>query len=124
MTSRLIAAAAVTMSVLATFHSTVVHAARQEETDRQKSGSAGTQMKLWKEIDISSHQGTFPCLGSLNNDGKVDFLLYRQGPRTTPGYLIALDHDGRKLWEMGDASIHDAADVVFNGRVINRQIVL
>jgi hypothetical protein len=63
------------------------------------------QMKLWKEVDISAFSGTFPCLGDLDNDGRVDFLLYRQGPQTTPGYLATVDHDGRKLWSLGDASI-------------------
>jgi len=63
------------------------------------------QMKLWKEIDISQYKGSFPCLGDLDGDGRVDFLLYRQGPQTTPGYMVALSHDGEKLWEMGDASI-------------------
>jgi hypothetical protein len=66
---------------------------------------ASAEMKLWKEIDISDFSGTFPCLGDLDNDGRVDFLLYRQGPQTTPGYLVAVDHDGKKLWEMGDSSI-------------------
>jgi hypothetical protein len=63
------------------------------------------EMKLWKEIDISPHKGTFPCLGDLDGDGKVDFLLYREGPQTTPGYMVALSHDGKKLWEIGDSSI-------------------
>ena len=63
------------------------------------------EMKLWKEIDISPYKGTFPCLGDLDGDGKVDFVLYRQGPQTTPGYMVALNHDGKKLWEMGDPSI-------------------
>lgn len=63
------------------------------------------KMKLWKEIDISNHSGTFPCLGDLDNDGQLDFLLYRQGPQTTPGYLVAVRHDGRKLWQLGDSSI-------------------
>jgi hypothetical protein len=63
------------------------------------------QMKLWKEIDISGYEGCFPCLGDLNGDGKVDVLLYRQGPQTTPGYLAAIDHDGETLWTMGDATI-------------------
>ena len=62
-------------------------------------------MKLWKEINIAAWSGTFPCLGDLDNDGRVDFLLYRQGPQTTPGYLVAVDHDGRKLWSMGDPAI-------------------
>jgi hypothetical protein len=63
------------------------------------------QMKLWKEIDIAAYSGTFPCLGDLNNDGRVDFLLYRQGPQTTPGFLVAVDHDGKKLWSLGDPAI-------------------
>ena len=62
-------------------------------------------MTLHKEIDISNHSGTFPCLGDLDNDQRVDFLLYRQGPQTTPGYLVAVDHDGSTLWELGDSSI-------------------
>jgi len=67
--------------------------------------SSQQPMKLWKEIDISPYKGTFPCLGDLDGDGRVDFLLYRQGPQTTPGYMVALNHDGKKLWEMGDPSI-------------------
>lgn len=67
--------------------------------------TSAAEMKLWKEIDISDFSGTFPCLGDLDNDGRVDFLLYRQGPQTTPGYLVAVGHDGKKLWEMGDSSI-------------------
>jgi len=62
-------------------------------------------MKFWKEIDITPYKGTFPCLGDLDGDGKVDFLLYRQGPQTTPGYMVALNHEGQRLWEMGDTSI-------------------
>lgn len=80
-------------------------AAQREEAAQQESSATDTQMKLWKEIDISDYRGTFPCLGDLDNDGTVDFLLYRQGPQTTPGYLVAVDHQGKKLWEMGDASI-------------------
>ena len=63
------------------------------------------RMKLCKEIDIAPYSGTFPCLGDLNGDGRVDFLLYRQGPQTTPGYLVALDHDGHEMWSLGDPSI-------------------
>jgi hypothetical protein len=63
------------------------------------------QMTLWKEIDIAAYSGTFPCLGDLDNDGKVDFLLYRQGPQTTPVYLVAVDHNGKKLWSLGDPAI-------------------
>lgn len=62
-------------------------------------------MRLWKEVDLSACQGAFPCLGDLDADGKVDFLLYRQGPQTAPGYLAAIDHQGRPLWSRGDASI-------------------
>jgi len=63
------------------------------------------QMKLWKEVDVSRHAGCFVSLGDLDNDGRVDFLLCRQGPQTTPGYLIAVNHDGRELWSKGDSSI-------------------
>jgi hypothetical protein len=62
-------------------------------------------MKLWKEIDTAAYRGTFPCLGDLTGDGQVDFVLYRQGPQTTPGYLVAINHDGRRLWSLGDSSI-------------------
>lgn len=68
-------------------------------------GAASQHMKLWKAVDIAACPASFPCLGDLNGDGKVDFLLYRQGPQTTPGYLVAVDHSGRKLWELGNASI-------------------
>lgn len=70
-----------------------------------KGGNGPQEMKLWKEIDISPYKGTFLCLGDLDGDGKVDFLLYRQGPQSTPGYMVALNHDGKKLWEIGDPSI-------------------
>jgi hypothetical protein len=72
-------------------------------------------MKLWKGIDIDDFGGAFPCLGDLDGDGCVDFLLYRQGPQTTPGYLVAVDHRGLKLWQRGDASIRShAPDGVWN----------
>lgn len=109
MKHRIITAAVVSIGTLATLPAAAVDAAGQEETDRHEFGGAGTQMKLCKAIDISSFRGTFPCLGDLDNDGQVDFLLYRQGPQTTPGYLIALDHRGRKLWAKGDASIREHA---------------
>jgi hypothetical protein len=73
--------------------------------EEARPGKPAPQMNLWKEIDVSQYQGSFPCLGDLDGDGRVDFLLYRQGPQTTPGYMVALSHDGRKLWEMGDPSI-------------------
>jgi outer membrane protein assembly factor BamB len=68
-------------------------------------GDDEKQMKLWREVDIRRWQGTFPCLGDLDGDGRVDFLLYREGPQTTPGYLVALDHDGEELWSRGDPAI-------------------
>ncbi len=78
-------------------------AAEEEAASSQLVNSQ--QMKLWKEVDVSGHAGCFVCLGDLNNDGRVDFLLCRQGPQTTPGYLIAIDHDGHEMWAGGDSSI-------------------
>lgn len=63
------------------------------------------QMKLWRTIDLGSHKGAFVCVGDLNNDRRADFLLYREGPMTTPGYLAAIDHQGQTLWERGDPNI-------------------
>lgn len=80
-------------------------AGRSVAADEAGSVKPTQQMKLWKEIDLGQHKGSFPCLGDLDGDGKVDFLLYRQGPQTTPGYMIALNHEGTKLWEMGEPSI-------------------
>lgn len=60
------------------------------------------QIKLWKRIDISPYRGTFVSPGDLDGDGQVDFLLSQIGPLTTPSMLIALDHDGNKLWSLGD----------------------
>jgi hypothetical protein len=78
-------------------------------------GKPVQQMNLWKEIDIRQYKGSFPCLGDLDGDGKVDLLLYRQGPQTAPGYVVALSHDGKKLWEMGDPSIQaHMSDGVWN----------
>jgi rhamnogalacturonan endolyase len=62
-------------------------------------------MRLWKEIDIGEFSGTFPSPGDLDNDGRIDFLLYRQGPQTTPGFLVAINHDGRQLWSLGNPEI-------------------
>jgi len=73
--------------------------------DEARPGQSVQQMKLWKEIALRQYHGSFPCLGDLDGDGQVDLLLYRQGPQTAPAYLVALSHDGQKLWEMGDASI-------------------
>jgi len=43
----------------------------------------------------------------LNNDGKIDFLLYKNASSyTMPGRLIAVDYDGNKLWEFGDTNLN------------------
>ena len=73
-------------------------------------GSTGTiaparQMRFWHKVDTTPYQGTFVCLGDLTNDGRVDFLLYREGPQTTPGFMAALDHNGKLLWELGDKTL-------------------
>ena len=62
-------------------------------------------MQLWHKVDIPSHKGTFACLGDLTGDKRADFLLYREGPQTTPGYMVALDHDGNFLWQLGDSTL-------------------
>lgn len=65
-------------------------------------------MKLYKEIDIKSYKGSYVCPGDLDNDGRVDFLLYKNGSSyTVPGRVIAIDHDGKKLWEFGDPSLEE-----------------
>lgn len=65
-------------------------------------------MKLFKEIDIKQYKGSYVCPGDLNNDGRVDFLLYKNGcSYTVPGRVIAIDHDGKKLWEFGDLSLKE-----------------
>jgi rhamnogalacturonan lyase-like protein len=69
------------------------------------SAGATQEMRLWRQIDIGAYKGTFVCPGDLNNDGQVDFLLYRQGPMTAPGYLVAVDGAGQTLWELGDKTI-------------------
>jgi len=63
------------------------------------------QMQLWHTVDIAAYQGTFVCLGDLTGDGRVDFLLYREGPQTTPGFMVAMNHDGKPLWERGDHTL-------------------
>jgi len=67
------------------------------------------QVKLWKEIDLDAYPGAFPSLGDLDGDGRVDFLLHRQGPQSTPGHLVAVDHDGRTLWTKGDPAVETHA---------------
>jgi enterochelin esterase-like enzyme len=63
------------------------------------------RMQLWHKVDISSYKGSFVCLGDLTGDQCADFLLYREGPQTTPGFMAALDHEGRTLWELGDNTL-------------------
>ena len=63
-------------------------------------------MKLFKEIDISQYSGSYLCPGDLDNDGRIDFLLFKNGSSyTVPGRLIAVDYDGKKMWEFGDPSL-------------------
>ncbi len=109
MTTRFAAIFAVMLVAWATLSGSENRAAGQNAGERPPAARPDTQMKLWRQIDLGDLQGTFPCPGDLDNDGRVDFLLYRQGPQTTPGYLAAVDHDGRRLWEMGDASIEKHA---------------
>jgi len=73
------------------------------------------RMRLWHQVNISSYKGTFVCLGDLTGDQQVDFLLYRQGPQTTPGFMAAVDHKGRILWELGDDNLNKhKSDGVWN----------
>lgn len=67
--------------------------------------AADSQISLWKEVDVEPYRGAFVSLGDLNGDGKVDFLLSCMGLHTTPAYLAGIDFSGRKLWEVGDASV-------------------
>ncbi len=63
-------------------------------------------VKLYKEIDISRYKGCYICPGDLNNDGKIAFVLYKNGNTyNVPGRLIAIDLEGKTLWEKGDASL-------------------
>jgi hypothetical protein len=65
-------------------------------------------MNLYKEIDIKPYKGSYVCPGDLDNDGRIDFLLYKNGSSyTVPGRVIAVDHDGKKLWEMGDPLLQE-----------------
>ncbi|MBN2024510.1 MAG: hypothetical protein JW809_17150 [Pirellulales bacterium] len=85
--------------------SAAVECPAAETTAQHEPDDPAPSMRLVRELDLGEYPGTFPCLGDLDNDGQVDFLLYRQGPQTTPGYLVALDNAGKKLWEKGDRSI-------------------
>lgn len=63
-------------------------------------------VKLLKEIDISKYKGSYLCPGDLDNDGRIDFLLFKNGNTyTVPGRLIAVDFDGKTLWEKGDKNL-------------------
>lgn len=64
-------------------------------------------LQLWHEVDIEPYAGSYLSLGDLDNDGRVDLLLHRIGPHTTPGYLVALSFDGELLWEVGDSSLEE-----------------
>ncbi len=63
------------------------------------------RVKLFKKIDLTAYRGMYPVLGDLNNDGKFDLVLTRNREFTTPGYIVAVDSAGQKLWELGDASV-------------------
>ncbi len=74
-----------------------------------------TPMQLWHKVDIARYKGSFVCLGDLTGDRRADFLLYRQGPQTTPGFIAAVDHQGRTLWELGNPLLEKhMADGVWN----------
>ena len=62
-------------------------------------------MRLWKTIDLAGVKGGFVTLGDLDNDGRVDFLLSFVNEYSAHLRIMALDHDGRKLWDAGDQSI-------------------
>ncbi len=65
-------------------------------------------MKLVREIDITPFAGSYVCPGDLNNDDKIDFLLYKNaGSYTVPGRLMAIDSEGKLLWEFGDTSLKE-----------------
>lgn len=65
-------------------------------------------VRLFKEIDILPYKGSYLCPGDLDNDGRIDFLLYKNGNTyTVPGRLTAIDFDGNLLWEKGDLSLKE-----------------
>jgi len=101
-TSRAIVAPVVAVAIAAAILAYGTAAGQPTSEDRDANPAP---MKLWHEVDVSRYPGCFVCLGDLDGDGRVDFLLYREGPQTTPGYLVALDHDGRTLWTLGDPAI-------------------
>jgi len=64
-----------------------------------------TSVRLWRKINIASYKGSFICLGDVTGDRRVDFLLYREGPQTTCGFMAAVDLWGNTLWELGDRTL-------------------
>jgi hypothetical protein len=73
------------------------------------------QMRLWHKVDIARYKGSFVCLGDLNGNQCVDFLLYRAGPQTVPGFMAAVDFEGKTLWECGDHTLEKhQSDGVWN----------
>ncbi len=68
---------------------------------------------LYKQIDISKYKGSFPTVGDLNNDGKVDFTLSYLGPYSCHLRLIALDSEGKFLWQFGDSLITSHGHVAY-----------
>ena len=52
----------------------------------ESQAAESSAMQLWRRIGIARYKGSFLCLGDLTGDRRVDFLLYREGPQTTPGF--------------------------------------
>lgn len=67
----------------------------------EKAAPSSSGIHLWKRIELGENKGMYPTLGDLNNDGRVDFVLHAMGPHTTPARLVALNHDGKLLWQAG-----------------------
>lgn len=68
-------------------------------------------MKLFKEIDIKRYKGSYVCLGDLDNDLRMDFVLYKNGSSyTVPGRITAINQEGQTLWEVGDTSLEKHAN--------------
>ncbi len=86
--------------------------------------SVSASMKLWHQVETAQYPGAFVSLGDLDGDGRVDFLLYREGPQTTPGFMAAIDHDGKTLWELGDRTLKKHAPDGFGKEPALRGIAL
>ncbi len=68
-------------------------------------------MKLVKKIDITPYAGSYVSPGDLNNDGRLDYLLYKNGSAyTVPGRLIAINDEGKLLWQVGDVTLEKHLD--------------